>query len=68
MKPRLRDITVLSFVEKGMPDATFEEKMKCSQQFWLYFDAWWAVAERITKEEAEGVNNIDKDSKGGSLK
>jgi hypothetical protein len=50
MRQRERDTEILPVVEQTMPDATPEEKLQATFELWEFFDAIWAIADRIVTE------------------
>lgn len=68
MKPDTRETEVLPFIDEGMGDASYEEKLKVTHEFWEFFDAINDVAgriaiERLAKEDIER----DKSAKSASV-
>ena len=56
MKSLARDTEVVALIEAKMPDASPEEKLQASFEFWQFFDALWAIADRlVTKRENASV-------------
>ena len=52
------DTEVLKIIEDKMPDATHEEQMQATYEFWQFFDALWAIADRlVTEREGEGESS-----------
>lgn len=50
MKSLARDTEVATYIEASMPDASPEEKLQASFEFWQFFDAIWAIADRLVSE------------------
>lgn len=49
-----------------MPDATIEEKLLVTHEFWQFFDALWAVVNRLVTEE-ENARERDKSAMFASV-
>ncbi|MEX8519028.1 MAG: hypothetical protein AB3X44_10995 [Leptothrix sp. (in: b-proteobacteria)] len=60
MKQQDRDTEILAFIEAKMPDATIEEKLLVTHEFWQFFDALWAVADRLVTEVENARARRDK--------
>lgn len=62
MKQFDRHNVVLPIIEEAIPEATPERKLELSNEFRRFFDAWWAVAERIADEEWASTGERDNSS------
>jgi hypothetical protein len=51
MNEQDRDTEILPIIERAMPDATHEEKLQATFELWEFFDAIWAIADRLVTEE-----------------
>ena len=53
-----RDTEVLKIIEDKMPNATHEEQMQATYEFWQFFDALWVIADRLVSErEHKGASS-----------
>ena len=56
MRKLAKDTEIVAFIEVRLPDASPEEKLHASFEFWQFFDALWAIADRlVTKRENASV-------------
>ena len=55
-----KDTLVLSYIERAIPAAPLEEKLKLSHDFRRVFDAIFAIAVRLEEEERIAVETRDK--------
>jgi hypothetical protein len=54
MRKLHRDSEVLKIIEDTMPGAKYEEQMQATHEFWQFFDAVWAIADRLLTEREKG--------------
>jgi hypothetical protein len=54
---RYREVAAL--IETAMPHASHEEKLQASFEFWEFFDAIWAIADRQITEAEHARNERD---------
>lgn len=54
MRKLARDNEPVAFIEAKMPNASLEQKLQASFEFWQFFDALWAIADRLVSER-EGI-------------
>jgi hypothetical protein len=47
---RVRDEYISPLIDKHMPNASLEEKRRAQFQLWRFFDALYAVFERMERE------------------
>lgn len=45
------DIKTLELIESGMPGASPDQVRQATEEFWLFFDALWAIADRVVAEK-----------------
>lgn len=57
MRELARYSEVLPLIEKLMPEATKEEQLKANVELWEFFDAVWAIADRLANEEEAAMRD-----------
>ena len=60
MRKLARYTEVLAVVETEMPNASLEEKLEATFEFWRFFDAVWAIADRLVSEQKQARGERDK--------
>ena len=60
MKSLARDTEVVALIEAKMPNASPEEKLQASFEFWQFFDALWVIADRLVAERENAATARDK--------
>ena len=67
MRKRARDTEVPAIVETAMPNASFEELLQATFEFWQFFDALWAIADRLVTEREQGRTARDNSAPFASV-
>lgn len=67
MRKLARDTEVLAIVETAMPNATHEEKLQVTFEFWQFFDALWAIADRLVTDRERERAARDNSASFGSV-
>ena len=67
MKSLARDTEVIALIEASMPDASPAAKLHASFEFWQFFDAIWAIADRLVTERANASSTRDKSASFATL-
>ena len=62
-----KDPFVLSYIERALPDAPLEEKLKLTADFRRIFDALFAIAVRLEEEERLAKTSRDKSGEFASV-
>lgn len=57
-----RETYIAPIVEAYIPDASFEEKLALTQEFWTLFDALYATFEARERFDSQGQNMIESES------
>ena len=67
MKSLASDTEVQAIIEAKMADASPEEKLQASFEFWQFFDAIWAIADRLVSERESTSAARDKSASFATL-